>query len=209
MTRKKKIQKLKEIRISSIIPISEVNGPGPHYTIWVQGCSLNCKDCFNPLTHDRELGKEEKISDLIQDIKRLWLEDKIIGVTITGGEPFQQFDQIIILTKQIKAQTDLGIIILTGYGPRELEQFPNIQSITKNVDLIIAGRFRKEMKIQSGLKGSSNKRYIFTTDFYENFDLENIPQMEVIANELGEITVSGIEPGPVLDALAQKFHSEK
>ncbi len=209
MTKIKKIQIINEIRISAIIPISEVNGPGPHYTIWVQGCSLNCKGCFNPLTHDRELGKVEKISDIVQDIKKLWLEKKLTGITITGGEPFQQIDQIIILTKQIKAQTDLGIIILTGYSPRELEQFLNIQSLTKNVDLIIAGRFRKEMKIQSGLKGSSNKKYIFTTDFYKKFDLENIPQMEVFANELGEIIVTGIEPGPVLESIAPEFPSEQ
>ena len=78
-------------------------------------------------------------------------------------------------------------------------------SCGENVDLIIAGRFVEEKKIQMGLKGSSNKKYLFTSDFYNSLDLLNIPPIEVIYNSLGEIIVSGIEPDPALDAINSKF----
>ncbi|MHA1978381.1 MAG: 4Fe-4S single cluster domain-containing protein [Candidatus Hodarchaeales archaeon] len=189
------------MRIASVIPVSEVNGPGPHYTIWVQGCTLSCPECFNSNTHDKNLGREKKISHLLKDIRKYFLEKKIIGVTLSGGEPLQQINEVIELTSQIKAQTDLGIIILTGYNVKELQQLPDFNSVTQNADLIIAGRFRENLKIQTGLRGSSNKNYLYISEFYKKFDLNKIPIMEVIANELGEIIVSGIDPEPILDAI--------
>ena len=189
------------MKISSIIPISEVNGLGPHYTIWVEGCTLKCPDCFNPHTHDLTSGMEKKISHLLQDIKKYWLKKQIIGLTLTGREPFHQINEVIQLTKQIKSQTNLGIIILTGYSPKELLRLPSIKSVTENIDLIIAGLYLREFKIQSGLRGSSNKNYLYYSDFYKKFVLDEIPLMEVIANEVGEIIISGIEPDILLDTL--------
>ncbi len=189
------VKKGKFMKIFSVIPISEVNGPGAHYTIWVQGCTLNCKGCFNPQTHDRDLGIEVEIERIVEEIRFYRSEEKIIGVTITGGEPFQQIEDLAALVSLIKSQTDLGVIILTGYTKGELLQFPEINSIANNVDLIIAGRYNHKLKIQSGLRGSNNKIYWYTSEFYKKYILEDIPEMEIITNEKGEITISGIDPG--------------
>ena len=196
------------MKISSIIPISEVNGPGPHYTIWVQGCTLNCPECFNPQTHDLLSGIEKEIFYLVKDITKYWLKNKIVGVTLSGGEPLQQIDEVIELTSQIKSQTNLGIIILTGYNPDELHQLPKINLLTKNVDLIIAGRFREKLKIKSGLRGSSNKSYWHISDYYKKSDLNNIPIMEVITNDSGEAIISGIDPVREFDSINSVFNSE-
>ncbi len=195
------------MRISSIIPISEVNGPGPHYTIWVQGCTLKCPGCFNPQTHDQNTGREVKISHLLEDIKQYYQKKQIIGVTLSGGEPFQQLAELIELIALIKQHTKLGIIILTGYTLKELKNFQDLDSVVQNVDLIIAGRFNQNLKLQSGLRGSSNKNYWFTSNFYKKMDLDCIPLLEVITNHAGEMIISGIEPEGLFDLLKVKLGS--
>ena len=34
------------------------NGPGVRVSIFMPGCSFNCKNCFNPETHDFNGGKD-------------------------------------------------------------------------------------------------------------------------------------------------------
>jgi anaerobic ribonucleoside-triphosphate reductase activating protein len=161
----------------------------------VQGCSLNCQGCFNPQTHNKDAGKEMEIRKIIEEIRMYRSEKSIIGVTITGGEPFQQVDDLLELVSGIKKYTNLGIIILTGYSKGELMKFSQINSITKNVDLIIAGRYNNKLKLKSGLRGSSNKKYWYTSEFYKKHIFDDIPDLEIITNENGEITISGIDPG--------------
>jgi len=71
------------LRINRIIKDSKVNGPGKRYTIWVQGCSIHCNGCSNTDTWNPEQGTEFKIKDLVEDIQ----QQKIDGITLTGGEP--------------------------------------------------------------------------------------------------------------------------
>ena len=53
------------LRINSIVPISEANGPGPHFTIWVQGCTLKCAKCFNPQSHNVNEGNLISIDNIL------------------------------------------------------------------------------------------------------------------------------------------------
>lgn len=183
-----------EIRISSIIPVSEANGPGPHYTIWFQGCNLKCPGCFNPNTHSRLKGNPRTISSILAEIKGEWELKRIRGVTITGGEPFQQADGLIQLVKGIKEIGEIGIIVLTGYDEIELAKIPEFDVIKNSIDLIIAGRYRENRKIQKGLRGSSNKEYIFLSGEYLLDDFVSIPALEITTNNNGIITLTGIMP---------------
>jgi anaerobic ribonucleoside-triphosphate reductase activating protein len=122
-----------------VIPVSEGNGPGPHYTIWVQGCTLRCQGCFNPHTHNRNLGFKRQISDLVNEIGNLWRQKLIRGVTITGGEPFQQLPNIIKLVQEIK---QFGPLFLSNlYTRDEFEDIPLLEVIITDdrEDLTITG----------------------------------------------------------------------
>ena len=62
------------------------NGPGIRVSIFMQGCEFNCKNCFNPETHDFNGGKEFT-EQTIQNILNASSKDYIVGLSILGGEP--------------------------------------------------------------------------------------------------------------------------
>ena len=47
------------MRYNTIRKMDISNGPGVRVSIFVQGCVFNCKNCFNPETHDFNSGKGE------------------------------------------------------------------------------------------------------------------------------------------------------
>src|SRR5690606_30486649 len=67
---------------------SVVDGPGRRSVIRVAGCSLLCPGCYSPQTHKRENGSLVPISSIIKEIVEN--RSKHDGVTILGGEPFDQ-----------------------------------------------------------------------------------------------------------------------
>ena len=164
------------LKIHEVIPCSRANGPSIRYTIWFQGCTFNCKGCINPATHSTTDGYQISIDDLIKDIIA---NEKIEGITLTGGEPLLQAETIIIFLKELKLRSNLGIILLTGYSYSELKiksYFPELSTYT---DLIVAGRYIEDQRISYGLRGSANKEYVFLTNRYTIEEIENSPLAEI------------------------------
>ena len=101
------------IRIHDLLPKSHANGPGPRAVVWVQGCSLGCKGCFNPQTHAKDGGRTVPIDTLVEDI--LTLRDSIQGLTISGGEPLQQLPSVRLLLRGVRMRSALSTLLFTGY----------------------------------------------------------------------------------------------
>ena len=62
------------------------DGPGVRVSIFMQGCAFNCKNCFNPETHDFNGGKEFT-DDTINRVMELCENENVEGLSILGGEP--------------------------------------------------------------------------------------------------------------------------
>ena len=62
------------------------NGPGVRVSIFMQGCSFHCKNCFNPETWDFE-GGQEFTEDTINKVLELSDKKEVKGLSILGGEP--------------------------------------------------------------------------------------------------------------------------
>ncbi|MFW9906825.1 MAG: 4Fe-4S single cluster domain-containing protein, partial [Candidatus Thorarchaeota archaeon] len=193
---------MNSLKVANVIPISEANGPGPHYTIWVQGCSLKCPGCFNPQTHDPNGGFLRTTSSLVQEINLYWNQNKIRGVTITGGEPLQQIDSITHLLKKIKSIGEIGTIVLTGYNENELFLIPRFDRLRQFTDVLISGRFLQKNKLQEGIRGSTNKKVLLFSSFYQDFEFDVIPPIEIITHSDGTISITGIKP-EILQGLFQ------
>ena len=46
------------MRYNKVRKMDISNGPGVRVSIFMQGCTFKCKNCFNPETHDFKCGKE-------------------------------------------------------------------------------------------------------------------------------------------------------
>lgn len=180
------------IRIHHFEPVSQANGPGKRAVVWVQGCALGCRGCFNPETHDFSGGETWFVEKLAQQIIKM--QDGIEGLTISGGEPVHQHHALAQLIRQIRASTQLSMLVFTGYDMDELKRIPRISEFLEGIDVLIAGRYDANQRVARNLVGSSNKKILFFTDRYTAKDLEEIPQAEIMISPDGEVMLSGIDP---------------
>lgn len=139
---------------------STVDGPGRRSVVQVSGCSIRCRGCFVPQTHQRENGNFVLIASIVDEIinKR---EDHD-GVTILGGEPFDQPGSVAELVARLKHH-NLHITIYSGYTLEVLirRKLPSIDYILTHIDLLIDGPFVNGMSDGAGeYRGSRNQRFI-------------------------------------------------
>ena len=182
----------KTLRLHGFLQSSLANGPGKRAVIWVRGCSLACPGCFNPDSHSVDGGKLISTSELAREV--LELTDEIEGVTISGGEPLQQADAILTFAETIKRQSNLTVLLFSGFSWDEISRMPVAERLSTCVDLLIAGRYIESERLGKGLIGSTNKTVHFLSDRYSMKDLESVPSCEVLISANGDISVSGIDP---------------
>jgi anaerobic ribonucleoside-triphosphate reductase activating protein len=183
---------MQSLRINAFLPHSRANGPGLRAVLWVQGCSLACPGCFNPETHAVAGGRMVSPQDLFGRI--VALEDRIEGITVSGGEPFQQRRPLLDLLGRVRRQTALSVLVFTGFTWDEVQTLPQADALLACIDVLLAGRYDGSRYLAHGLRGSANKSVHFLTKRYTPADLETVPPAEVVITPGGEIQLTGIDP---------------
>ena len=135
------------------------NGNGIRVVLWVSGCSLNCKNCQNPETHDYQSGilwTQESEQKLFESLDK----EYISGITFSGGHPLEPYNIDIItnLSKTIKEKfPNKTQWLYTGYI---WENIKNLE-IIKYLDVIVDGPYIDALRdISLKWRGSSNQRVI-------------------------------------------------
>lgn len=178
------------MRIAHINNSSSIYGFGNSFVIWTQGCKLKCKGCWNEDMHDFNGGFEAAIEDLIEQIKDAVLRYSVDNVTILGGEPLEQLEELLLLMQNIKS-LNIGIILYTGYEKREIESSDKIK-IMKYPDILISGRYIEEKRnINNHLYGSENQLMEFLTDRYKEEDIINGTYVEIDIDSSGSMNMYG------------------
>ena len=141
------------MRVAGIVRDSIVDGVGVRDVIFVQGCGKHCKGCHNPDTWDYNGGCHRFIGELVEE-----LSDSSNDVTISGGEPIDQFDDLLELCRQLN-EAGKKIWVYTGNVVDPTKRI--YQRLAQYVDVIVDGRF-VEGKVDCNLRfrGSSNQRLI-------------------------------------------------
>ena len=106
------------IRLFGTVNDSIVDGPGMRFSVFVQGCSHHCPGCHNPESWAFDAGEEVAIDDVVARI----FENKLVsGVTLSGGDPFEQPAACAEIARRVKA-AGRNVWVYTGYLYEDLLQ---------------------------------------------------------------------------------------
>lgn len=150
-----------------------VLGPGNRIGIWVAGCNKRCPGCMSPELQTTEGCGNVSVSKVISQLKQI--NGPIDGITISGGEPFLQAEELCELVEYLDANITQDIIIYSGYRIEELQKkdSPYVDSILLHIAVLIDGEYRDDLNDGVGLRGSSNQRiHIFRNNpKYDNLSI--------------------------------------
>lgn len=183
--------------VHNIVPLSEVNGEGKRFVIWVQGCSRNCPGCFNPDTYSE---KNRGTIYSVEEIFNLIDFDIITGITVSGGEPFDQPCELYALLEKAY-EKKLHTLVYSGYTFEELEELDNdnVKKALTKTDMLIDGAYKQEIAPVYGLTGSGNQRVLVLKNgkVVEDVTEENNSRItgEIIINNDGTIISTGFFDG--------------
>ena len=143
-----------------------VDGVGLRYSIYFSGCSQACPGCHNEYSWNPNNGTEltyEILNEIANEINQNELLD---GITISGGDPLFNPKDMLKVLKFLKEKTKKNIWMYTGYTLEEIKKDDLRKKCLKYVDVLVDGRFIKELYDPNiKFRGSSNQRIIKREDF--------------------------------------------
>ena len=167
--------------------LSKVNGPGNRFVLWTQGCSKGCSECFNPETWSNNIFKELSPKQIFELIKNF----EVDGVTISGGDPLEQEVELLELLMLISTiRLRKGVILFSGFTRAEISSNIIRESCLRYIDVLIDGRYEKNLKIDFSLKGSSNQEFYFFSNKISSNELCFDQEIEISSLE-GDIMMTG------------------
>ena len=127
-------------------------GPGRRLSIWFQGCSIQCPGCISADTWPE--GKGVTTIASVLDAVELWIREAD-GITISGGEPFDQPDALADLLRELRARSPVDTLVYSGY-PFEaltgwLDRNPGL------IDAIMTEPYDERSPQTLALRGSDNQ----------------------------------------------------
>ena len=127
------------LRIAGVVGESITDGPGYRYTVFVQGCHRHCEGCHNPSTWDPAGGREADVAAMLSEIRGNPL---LRGVTISGGEPFEQAGALLEFARSIK-ELGLELALYSGSVFEELaaDTTSDRYALLSLADVLVDGEF--------------------------------------------------------------------
>ena len=146
------------------------NGEGVRVTLFVSGCRIHCKGCFNSQTWDFNYGKPFTF-ETEEFILKALAPEYIAGFTVLGGEPMEPENQRVLvkLMRRIKETYPSKTIwcysgyiydkdILPANGKKHCEVTDELLSY---INVLVDGPFiLKEKDISLQFRGSRNQRIL-------------------------------------------------
>ncbi len=137
------------------------NGPGVRVSLFVSGCRLHCRGCFNPESWPFDAGKPYDDSVKERILKALE-EPFVAGLSLLGGDPLEP-ENVGELTELCRAVREKfgnkkTIWLWTGRTYEKVKDLPVFQYI----DTVVDGSFVEKLKVEGKGHwfGSSNQRVI-------------------------------------------------
>lgn len=197
--------KTENLALSRIhFPITSL-GYGRRIALWTQGCSIGCKGCMSLDTW----ATPPADTSIDKIVTRLgpWLK-KADGLTISGGEPFDQPEAIVALLAAIRPRVTGDILLFSGYG---FDDIPNAaRPALECLDAFVCGRFIEQRASDLPLRGSDNQELHLLTPLgharYSDLEIRSPrrPRIDLVETD-GELWFAGIPRPGDLDRLNAIF----
>lgn len=142
----------------------KVLGPGKRIGIWFDGCRHFCKGCSNPELWEFQEQYKVSMENVIKLIRSISDKYTVDGFTITGGDPFEQAEDLEILLGYI-SEISTDIIVYSGYKYDFLsKKYP---SAMKKIAVLIDGEYIEEKNDNCFMRGSSNQNIVILASEYK------------------------------------------
>jgi len=141
-------------------------GPGRRIGVWFQGCTIGCRGCISRDTWDQSDAPTRRTGDVLAEINTLVDRERPDGLTISGGEPFEQPEALTALIDGVRARhgannPDFDVLVFSGLTATQLD---TRQEILRRIDVVVAGPYVEQRAIDEPLRASSNQELIVRTD---------------------------------------------
>lgn len=155
------------IRVAHVEENTNLLGPYNRFVIWVHGCCFDCPGCLAKNTKE---GSYDAIS--IEELSQRICRSECEGITISGGEPFLQALALKSLIIEVRKTRDIGVIVYSGFTLDELKQDNKMSSLLPEIDILIDGKYIKELDDNRAYVGSSNQIIHYLSSRYVNIGKE-------------------------------------
>lgn len=193
------------VRMTKLQPHSYVAGPGRRCVLWVAGCNRRCPGCFQPHFFDFRAGKPMPIEMLAEQIVSI---RGIEGLSISGGEPFEQSDPLAKLCQTLRQRSNLNILAYSGYTLESLQAISAAhRRLLDQLDWLIDGEYREAERGPYLWRGSANQRIHHLasnpsasgSSAESDFNRDPVSESIQVVVENDRIVVGGF-PGPKLES---------
>lgn len=147
-----------KVRVARIAYPVTALGPGRRVAVWVAGCRLDCPGCITRELQDPAAGQPVETAALCARLGAL--PEPLEGVTVSGGEPFEQAAGLAALLARLRLlRPRWSRLAYSGYTLEELRsQGHAARRLLAELDVLIDGRYRSDVSASGPLRGSGNQR---------------------------------------------------
>ncbi|NTF64969.1 4Fe-4S single cluster domain-containing protein [Rhizobium rhizogenes] len=200
----------------TVIAISRIHfpvttlGPGNRIGIWLQGCSIRCPGCISADTWATGRGSTS-VQEVIAAIAE-WLP-LADGITVSGGEPFDQPNALKELLTEIRALTQADVLIFSGHPIELLVQ--HLNEMPGLVDALISDPYLFDAPQTLALRGSDNQRLSLLTPLgkarFSSYQREATMadrKFDLMMDDSGQFWMAGIPGRDDFNRLAATLSSQ-
>jgi anaerobic ribonucleoside-triphosphate reductase activating protein len=139
-----------------------VLGPGRRIGLWLQGCSIRCRGCVSQDTWPADPARALPVATLLAWCRRVG-QDGLDGVTISGGEPFDQPKALAALLDGLIAwrqaeRLDFDLLCYSGYPLKTLEK--KHAKLLARLDALIPEPYADGRPLGKLWRGSDNQTLV-------------------------------------------------
>lgn len=204
------------IRINRVAHTVFSLGPGQRVVLWVQGCSRRCPGCASTDTWDYNAGENIDVESLSKMLIRIILDNNITGLTITGGEPVDQAESLMLLLKFFNNEVNekikdrvVDVLMFSGYTMNEINEIcPNLLT---ELTAMVCGKYDQTRPRTNCLVSSDNQELVIIDkqfeDIYDEYLAKNDVPIQFKLDSSG-ITFAGMPNSGDLDIIDKKLRSK-